>query len=188
MDLEEIYCRLTVDTVLRRVWRYQRGNQNPYIEEQTTQWPKKRTNNDLQNIHIKLKIEYHEPHLKPGMQLMCSRRISNSCSTSCTRRVKCFDTAKLYETDRENERGSTGIYAIDNVAKCYIFMRQGESKTRLKGQYNKNATDRGTYIHTKARRNQVIQIQKWYRSCNSYLFIAIRILRIASMDSVVDMG
>jgi hypothetical protein len=34
-----------------------RGNQNPYIEEeQTTQWHK-RTNNDLQNIHIKLKIE-----------------------------------------------------------------------------------------------------------------------------------
>jgi hypothetical protein len=26
---------------LRRVWRYLRGNQNPYIgEEQTTQWPK----------------------------------------------------------------------------------------------------------------------------------------------------
>jgi hypothetical protein len=25
----------------RRVWRYERGNQNPYIEEeQTTQWPK----------------------------------------------------------------------------------------------------------------------------------------------------
>jgi hypothetical protein len=37
------------------------GNQHPYIEEeQTTQWPKKkykRTNNDLQNIHIKQKIE-----------------------------------------------------------------------------------------------------------------------------------
>ena len=27
----------------RRVWRYQRGNQNPYIEEeQTTQWPKEK--------------------------------------------------------------------------------------------------------------------------------------------------
>jgi hypothetical protein len=41
--------------------RYQRGNQNPYIEEeQTTQWPKKkykRINKDPQNIHIKLKIE-----------------------------------------------------------------------------------------------------------------------------------
>jgi hypothetical protein len=65
------------------------GNQNPYIEEeQTTQWAKeeeqttqwviririskknrqhngqkkryKRTNNDLQNIHIKLKIELDE--------------------------------------------------------------------------------------------------------------------------------
>jgi hypothetical protein len=47
--------------VLRGVWRYQRGNQNPHIEEeQTTQWPKekyKRANNDQQNIHIKLKIE-----------------------------------------------------------------------------------------------------------------------------------
>jgi hypothetical protein len=67
---------------IRRAKRYQRGNQNPYIEEkQTAQWPQdikgviririskknrqhngqkkkyKRTNNDLQNIHIKLKIE-----------------------------------------------------------------------------------------------------------------------------------
>jgi hypothetical protein len=61
-----------VSESVRRVWRYQRGNQNPYIEdEQTTQWSKdrrtdntmvkrkgtKRTDNDLQNIHIKLKIE-----------------------------------------------------------------------------------------------------------------------------------
>jgi hypothetical protein len=27
----------------------------------------KRTNTDLQNIHIKLKIEQHEPHEKPGV-------------------------------------------------------------------------------------------------------------------------
>jgi hypothetical protein len=32
---------------LRRVWRYQRGNQNPYIEEeQTTQWPKEKVQMD----------------------------------------------------------------------------------------------------------------------------------------------
>jgi hypothetical protein len=32
-----------VVTVQRRVWRYQRGNQNPYIEEeQKTQWPKRK--------------------------------------------------------------------------------------------------------------------------------------------------
>jgi hypothetical protein len=43
--------------LLRRVWRYQKGNQNPYIEEQTNEEKDKMTNNDLQNIHIKLKIE-----------------------------------------------------------------------------------------------------------------------------------
>ena len=33
----------------RRVWRYQRGNQNPYIEEeQTTQWPKEKVQKDKQ--------------------------------------------------------------------------------------------------------------------------------------------
>ena len=33
----------------RRVWRYQRGNQNPYIEEeQTTQWPREKGKKDKQ--------------------------------------------------------------------------------------------------------------------------------------------
>ena len=47
----------------RIVVRYQRGNQNPYIEEEQKGQKKKykRTNNDLQYIHIK-KIEKHEPH------------------------------------------------------------------------------------------------------------------------------
>ena len=32
-----------------RVWRYQRGSQNPYIEEeQTTQWPKEKVQKDKQ--------------------------------------------------------------------------------------------------------------------------------------------
>ena len=42
------------------------GNQNPEIEEeQTTQWPKVKVHKDKQlstNIHIKLKIEFHETH------------------------------------------------------------------------------------------------------------------------------
>ena len=41
------------------------GNQNLYIEENTIQWPTKmykNTNNDLQNIHIKLNIVLHKPH------------------------------------------------------------------------------------------------------------------------------
>jgi hypothetical protein len=55
-------CQAHSAIFVRRVWRYQMGNHNPYIEkDQTTQWPKEkvynRTNNDLQNIHIKLKNE-----------------------------------------------------------------------------------------------------------------------------------
>ena len=35
--------------VWRRAWRHQRGNQNPYIEEeQTTQWPKEKVQKDKQ--------------------------------------------------------------------------------------------------------------------------------------------
>jgi hypothetical protein len=44
--------------LIRRVQRYQRGNHNPYIEEQTRQWPKEKVqkgNNDLQNITHKPK-------------------------------------------------------------------------------------------------------------------------------------
>jgi hypothetical protein len=46
----------------------------------------KRTNNDLHNIHIKLKIEEHEPQ-KTGGEFRCSGRVSSFCSTSGTRRV-----------------------------------------------------------------------------------------------------
>ena len=57
----EINIQTYFEKVTRRIWRYQSGNENLYMEEeQTTQWPKgkyKRTNNDLQDIHIKLKIE-----------------------------------------------------------------------------------------------------------------------------------
>jgi len=49
--------KTNIRTGVRRVRRYQRGNQNPYIEEeQTTQWPKENVQK-LQTIHIKLKIE-----------------------------------------------------------------------------------------------------------------------------------
>jgi hypothetical protein len=46
----------------------------------------KRTNNDLQNIHKKLKIEKHE-QLKTWGELRCSRKVGSSCSTSDSRRV-----------------------------------------------------------------------------------------------------
>ena len=52
-------CNILVSVLvisLRRVWRYQKGNQKPLIEGQTTQWLKekkyKRTNNNIQNITL----------------------------------------------------------------------------------------------------------------------------------------
>ena len=40
-------CGMNIKCIWR-VWRYQRGNQNPYIEEQTTQRPKEKEQKDKQ--------------------------------------------------------------------------------------------------------------------------------------------
>jgi len=48
-------------TLERRVSRYQRDNQNPYIEGQTTHWPKEKNTKGqttiYKTLHRKLKIE-----------------------------------------------------------------------------------------------------------------------------------
>ena len=76
---------------LRRAWRYQRGNQNLYIEEeQTTQWPKEKVQKDKQRSTkhtYKTKDRVTRPPLKVGSELMCSGRVSSACSTSGIRRV-----------------------------------------------------------------------------------------------------
>ena len=42
-------CTTHGECIERRVWRYQRGNQNPYIEEkETTQWQKEKVQKDKQ--------------------------------------------------------------------------------------------------------------------------------------------
>ena len=65
---------------VRRVWRYQRGNQNPYIEEeQTTQWPKEKVQKDKQRS---TKHKVTRTPLKTGGEVRCSGRVGRSCSTS----------------------------------------------------------------------------------------------------------
>ena len=84
MIISRLWNWLKFKIKLRRIWRYQRGNQKLYIEEeQTTQWPQdtkgairnciskknrkhngqkkkyKWINNNLQYIHLELKIEYY---------------------------------------------------------------------------------------------------------------------------------
>ena len=71
---ESVYRRRTNNTMAKR---YQRGNQNPYIEEeQTTQWSKEKGQKYKQRST-----------LKTGGKLRCSGRVGSSCSTSGTRRV-----------------------------------------------------------------------------------------------------
>ena len=90
-----LFCFLLLFLLLiisvRGARRYQRGNQNPYIEEeQTTQWPKEKVQKDKQrstkNTH-KTKYGVTPTPLKTGNELMCSGRVSISCSISGTRRV-----------------------------------------------------------------------------------------------------
>ena len=81
----------TMSFLIRRVWRYQRGNQKPYIEEeQTTQWPKEKVQKDEQRSTkhtYKTKDRVRRTPLKTGGELRCSGRVSSFCSTSGTRRV-----------------------------------------------------------------------------------------------------
>jgi hypothetical protein len=51
---------------------------------------RKRTNNDLQNITHKTKNRVTRTPLIIGGELMCSGRVSNSCSTSVIRRVTSY--------------------------------------------------------------------------------------------------
>jgi hypothetical protein len=70
--------------VPRRVWRYQRGNQNLYIEEeQTTQWPKEKVQKNKQRPTkhtYKTKDRATRTPLKTGGELRCSGRVRSSCS------------------------------------------------------------------------------------------------------------
>ena len=74
-----------------RVWRYQRCNQNLYIEEeQTTQWPKEKVQKDKQRSTkhtYKTKDRLTRTPIKTGGEIRCSGRVSSSCSTSGTHRV-----------------------------------------------------------------------------------------------------
>ena len=54
---------------IRRVWRYQIGNDNPLIEEeQAMEWPKEKGHNDNQGyIKYTTKDQVTQTPLKPGL-------------------------------------------------------------------------------------------------------------------------
>ena len=99
-----------------------RGNHNPYIEEQTTQWPKEKVQKEKQRFTqytYKTKDRVTWTPLKTGGDLRCSGRVSSPCSTSDVeymgRMTKTHD-----RTGKENNR------KIKNVIVGWKF-------TKLKG-------------------------------------------------------
>ena len=74
--------------LVRRVWRHQKGNQNPYIEEeQTTQWSKEKVKQRSTKHTYRTKHRVTLTPLKTGREFRCSGRVSLSSSTSDTCRV-----------------------------------------------------------------------------------------------------
>ena len=109
--------------IVKRVWRYQRSNQNPYIEEkQTTQWPKEKVRKNKQrsrNHTYKTKDRVTRTPLKTGGELMCSGRVTSSCSISGTRRIKLVTNlviSREWGKDGEVFTTSVDIYGSLSVA------------------------------------------------------------------------
>ena len=92
--------------ILRRVWRYQRGNQKPYIQEKQTthwQWPKEKVKKHKQRstkrTH-KTKDRVTRTPLKLGWTYV-RRKGSSSCSTSGTSRVNIVIQTRWLVTNEE---------------------------------------------------------------------------------------
>jgi len=110
----------------RRVWRYQRGNYNPYIEkEKTTQWSKEQVQKNKQRYTkhtYKSKDRITRTPLKTGGELRWSRRVSSSCSTSGTRRVNLVTNPVIrHEWGKAREASTTsGTYPWPFVTQILI--------------------------------------------------------------------
>ena len=96
----------------KRVIRYQRDNQNPYIqEEQKTQWSKEKVQKDKKRSTkhtYKTKIRVTRTPLKTGAEFRCSRRLSSCCSSNGTRRANIVAKRML------NLRDSNDIDSIEH--------------------------------------------------------------------------
>jgi hypothetical protein len=77
----------------------------------------KRTNNDLQNIHIKLKIEQHEPHYKPGVN---SGAPEGKAVTSGTGRVNLSYWIFLFFSNIFTWQTYNALFIIRSLCKYFV--------------------------------------------------------------------
>ena len=109
---------------IRRVRRYQRGNQNPYIEEEeTTQWPKVKVQKDKQRSTkhtYKSKDRVTRTPLITGGELRCSGRVSrNPFYIEMIKKYRYI----CHDRDRNNKTNTslTHINICPNVCINVIF-------------------------------------------------------------------
>ena len=113
---KSMYAVNLVVSVVWRVWRYQRGNHNPYIEEQTTQWPKEKVQKDKQRStkHIyKTRDRVTWTPIKAGVELGCSGRVSSSYFCS----IRYF---------KINEINTLNRYHTKKFDSCFCWLFQGD--------------------------------------------------------------
>ena len=97
-----------IDNIIRRVWRYQRGNQNPYIEkEQTTQWPKENVQKDKQRWDW---ILLHGEFL-----------ISQTSFFP--------DSALHYFSSNKCHLGNRRLFIILDISQCHTYSKSAHLKT-----------------------------------------------------------
>ena len=90
-------------------------NQNPYIEEQTTQWPKENKQKDKQRSTkhtYKTKDRVTRTSLKTGREIRWSGRVGSSYSTRDTRRINLVTNPVIsHERGKDREVFATsGTY------------------------------------------------------------------------------
>jgi len=105
------------------------GNQNPYIEEQTTQWPKEKVQKDKQRSTkhtYKSKDRVKRTPLKTGGELRCSERVSigytrrrktNQNTTQCV-----LDTTIRKQTQITGIRHSSSYKQLEVKRKRSSFL------------------------------------------------------------------
>ena len=108
----------------RKSLRYQSGNQNPHIEEQTTQWPKDKVQKDkrhTKHTHKTTDRATRTP-LKTGGELMCSQLVITVIFSACPI-VQCRDDS----TSRDTR-------LLSHIYNSFVLIYYGRSPKNLKNE------------------------------------------------------
>jgi len=115
LEIKLISKATNINLILQRVWRYQRGNQNPYIEEeQTTQWPKEKVQRDKQRPtkHTYTTKDRVTRTSIIRSELRCSGRVNSSYFTSVTRSANLVTHPVI---SREWERTGKCLRQVEHI-------------------------------------------------------------------------